>query len=179
MLLEQNGKASSSKRTKHINVRYFFVKDKIAKGEIELEHCPTEVMWADMNTKPKQGRAWIVFRSMLMGIPDNYNDKKEGIARAKAMAKQKKEGEDLERKKTIEQAVAMTPDRLQECVGENQNKENAPPRVNKRHKKNPAIMVVRGRRWSPSIYRNARLAGFEVNRRSSLGRGVRSIELTF
>jgi hypothetical protein len=95
------------------------------------------------------------------------------------MAKQKKEGEDLERKKTIEQAVAMTPDRPKECVGENQNKENAPPRVNKRHKKNPAIMVVRGRRWSPSIYRNARLAGFEVNRRSSLGRGVRSIELTF
>jgi hypothetical protein len=134
MLLEQNGKASSSKRTKHINVRYFFVKDKIAKGEIELEHCSTKVMWADMNTKPKQGREWIIFRYMLMGIPENYNDQKEGIARAKAMAKRKKEAEDLEHKETIEQAVAMTPDQLQECVGENQNK-NVPPHVNKRHKR--------------------------------------------
>ena len=119
-------------------------------------------MWADMNTKPKQGRAWIVFRSMLMGIPENYNDEKEGIARAKAMAKRKKEAEDLERRKTIEQAVAMTPDRPQECVGKNQNK-NVPPRVNKRHKTNPAIMVVRGQCWSPSIYCNAHLAGFEVD----------------
>jgi hypothetical protein len=49
-------------------------------------------------------------------------------------------------------------------VGENQNKENVPLRVNKRHKKNSAIMVVRGQRWSPSMYRNARLAGFEVDR---------------
>jgi hypothetical protein len=27
ILLERNGKASSSKRTKHINIRYFFVTD--------------------------------------------------------------------------------------------------------------------------------------------------------
>jgi hypothetical protein len=110
MLLKQNGKASSSKRTKHINVQYFFVKDKIAKGEIELEHCPTEVMWADMNTKPRQGRAWIIFRSMLMGISEDYNDEKEGIARAKAIAKRKKAAEELERKRTIEQATTITPD---------------------------------------------------------------------
>jgi hypothetical protein len=54
MLLEENGKASSLKRTKHINVQYFFVKDKIEKGEVRLEHCPTEEMWADINTKPKK-----------------------------------------------------------------------------------------------------------------------------
>jgi hypothetical protein len=167
MLLERNGKASSSKRTKHINVRYFFVKDKIAKGEIELEHCPTEEMWADMNTKPRQGRAFIVFRSMLMGIPEDYNDEKEGIAREKAMAKRRREAEDLERKKTIEQAKAMTADRPQECVGVNADKENIAPRVNKTHrrqKENPAIMLVRGRRWSPSIYRNARLAEYDIDR---------------
>lgn len=34
MLLECNGKASSSKRMKHINVRYFFITDRIAKGEV-------------------------------------------------------------------------------------------------------------------------------------------------
>ena len=66
-------------------MQYFFVKDKIAKGEVVLEDCPTKVMWADINTNPKQGRAWIIFRSMLMGIPEDYDDAKEGIARAKAM----------------------------------------------------------------------------------------------
>ena len=34
MLLERNGKASSGKRTKHINVRYFFITDRISKGEV-------------------------------------------------------------------------------------------------------------------------------------------------
>jgi hypothetical protein len=33
MLLEKNGKASSGKRTKHINIRYYFVTDRISKGE--------------------------------------------------------------------------------------------------------------------------------------------------
>ena len=37
MALEKNGQASSSKRTKHIRVRYFFIKDKIDQGEF----CPT------------------------------------------------------------------------------------------------------------------------------------------
>eukprot|EP00978_Attheya_sp_CCMP212_P048299 scaffold500167_cov161-Attheya_sp.AAC.1 len=33
MLLENNGRASSSKRTRHINIRYFFVTDRIKAGE--------------------------------------------------------------------------------------------------------------------------------------------------
>jgi hypothetical protein len=32
ILLEKNGRASSGKRTKHINVRYFFIKDRIRPG---------------------------------------------------------------------------------------------------------------------------------------------------
>ncbi len=42
ILLETNEKASSSKRTKHIKVKYFYIKDKIHQGEITVEHCPTE-----------------------------------------------------------------------------------------------------------------------------------------
>ena len=164
MLLERNGKASSTKRTKHINVRYFFVKDKIAKGEIELEHCPTEIMWADVNTKPRQGQAFIVFRSMLMGISKDYNDEKEGIARAEAMKTREEARSVDEERKSMESAVKMTPNPPQECVGDIADKENVPPRVRKRHKKNPPLMLVRGRRWSPSIYRNARSAGFSTER---------------
>jgi hypothetical protein len=164
MLLERNGKASSSKRTKHINVRYFFVKDKIAKGEIDLEHCPTEEMWADVLTKPRQGKAWIVFRSMLMGIPEDYNDEKEEIARAERVEAEQRRKELDAKQKSMDSPATMTTNPSQECVGGSPIKENSPPRVNKRRKRNPPIMLVRGRRWSPSVYRNARLAGFSAER---------------
>ncbi len=44
ILLETNGKASSSKRRKHIKVKYFFMKEKADDREIIIEHCPTEQM---------------------------------------------------------------------------------------------------------------------------------------
>ncbi len=69
MLLETNGKASSSKRTKRIKVKYFFIKDKVNQGEVTIEHFPTEQMWTDINTKPKQGLVYRVFRGHVMGIP--------------------------------------------------------------------------------------------------------------
>ena len=62
ILLKNNGNGSSSKPMKHIKVKYFFVKDKIDNGEISLEHCPTDQMWTDINTKPKQGLVYCVFR---------------------------------------------------------------------------------------------------------------------
>ena len=68
MLLEKNGRMSSTKRTKHIDVRYFFVKDKIDKGELRLEHCPTKEMWADYFTKPLQGSTFYALRDKIMNI---------------------------------------------------------------------------------------------------------------
>ena len=53
--LAVNGTLSSSKRTKHIKARYFFIKDKIEEGEVEIRYCPTEKMWSDVLNKPKQG----------------------------------------------------------------------------------------------------------------------------
>jgi hypothetical protein len=66
ILLENNGKASSSKRTRHINIRYYFVTDRIANGEISIEYCPTKQMIADFFTKPLQGAAFIGFRDFIM-----------------------------------------------------------------------------------------------------------------
>jgi hypothetical protein len=68
ILLEKNGKASSSKRTKHINVRYYFVTDRIKKGDITVEWCPTGEMTSDFMTKPTQGAAFKKFRDRLMGV---------------------------------------------------------------------------------------------------------------
>jgi hypothetical protein len=42
---------STSKRTKHIEIRYHFTKNAIMDGEIVLEYCSTTEMVADMMTK--------------------------------------------------------------------------------------------------------------------------------
>ncbi|CAI7930172.1 unnamed protein product [Closterium sp. NIES-54] len=47
-IANKNGFAN---RTKHIALRYFFVKDKIEKGRLELSYCPTSEMAADYLTK--------------------------------------------------------------------------------------------------------------------------------
>jgi hypothetical protein len=36
ILLETNGKGSSGKRTRHMNVQYFFIKDRIQSGELTM-----------------------------------------------------------------------------------------------------------------------------------------------
>ncbi len=55
ILLETNGKFSSLKHTRHIKIKYYHMKEKKDDGKIQFKHCPTEQMWADINTKPKQG----------------------------------------------------------------------------------------------------------------------------
>lgn len=47
MPLMKNGKLSSRKRTEHIDVRNFYVKDLIDRGIIKISHCITEEMIAD------------------------------------------------------------------------------------------------------------------------------------
>ena len=75
MLLEKNGKASSGRRTRHISIRYFFVTDRVAKGEVVIKYCPTKEMLADFLTKPLQGTPFRQFRDTIMNIdPANQTD---------------------------------------------------------------------------------------------------------
>lgn len=67
ILLEKNGRTSSSKRTKHIEIRYYYVADRIAKKDLKVVWCPTDQMIADFLTKPLQGKAFVKFRNLLMG----------------------------------------------------------------------------------------------------------------
>jgi hypothetical protein len=72
MLLAKNGRASSSKRTRHINIRYYFVADRIKNGELRVEYCPTGDMVADFYTKPLQGSLFRRLRDMILNIkPDD------------------------------------------------------------------------------------------------------------
>ena len=77
ILLANNGRWSSSKRTHHIKSRYFFIKDKVDSKEVSIEHRPTNEMWSDMLTKPKQGKGFRTDRSMLMNCAENYDDDAE------------------------------------------------------------------------------------------------------
>jgi hypothetical protein len=70
ILLETNGRGSSGKRTRHIDVRYFFIADRVKSGEIRIEHCPTGIMIADYFTKPLQGALFCKLRDMIMGNTD-------------------------------------------------------------------------------------------------------------
>ena len=70
MLLHNNGKSSSSKRTRHLNIRYYFLSDRIANGELRVEYCPTDDMVADYFTKPLQGDKFRKFRKIIMNLQD-------------------------------------------------------------------------------------------------------------
>jgi hypothetical protein len=72
--LAKNGYVSSSKRTKHIIAKYFFVRHFHNSGELDLQYCPTEHMWADVLTKPLQGAKFRLMRSFLMNCPIDYSE---------------------------------------------------------------------------------------------------------
>ena len=57
---------SMSIRTKHISIRYFFIRDIIKRELINLTHTPTSEMIADILTKPIQGKLFLNLRSRLM-----------------------------------------------------------------------------------------------------------------
>ena len=70
MLIKTNGSMSSGRRTKHINARYFMLADRVASGEVEVEHYPAECMWDDVLNQSKQGTMYRIFRSKLMNKPE-------------------------------------------------------------------------------------------------------------
>jgi hypothetical protein len=82
--LENNGKQSSTKRTRHINIRYFYITSKIKSGRVRVIYHPTKQMVSDYLTKPLQGSLFRTHRNSIMGNDENsiakcikeYNDAK-------------------------------------------------------------------------------------------------------
>jgi hypothetical protein len=66
--MEKNGKMSTGKMTKHINIRYFFCTDRIKKGILSVEDCPTLDMIADYFTKSLQSSLFRKLRDLILGI---------------------------------------------------------------------------------------------------------------
>jgi hypothetical protein len=85
--LENNGQASSTKRTRHINIRYFYVTSKIKEGSMRVIYHPTKQMVSDYLTKPLQGSLFRTHRNSIMGHSEDsisrymkeYSDAKTAI----------------------------------------------------------------------------------------------------
>ena len=66
--LAENGKASSGKRTRHFDIKYFYITDLIARDEVKIKYCPTEDMEADYMSKPTVGKKFSKFREIIMNL---------------------------------------------------------------------------------------------------------------
>ena len=65
---ETNGRNSCGSKSRHINIRYFWIKNRLESERIKVKHCPTLQMLADFFTKPLQGSLFVKLRDVIMGI---------------------------------------------------------------------------------------------------------------
>ena len=66
--MEKNGRESSSKRTRHINIRYFYITDRIKNNDLRVIYCPTDEMNGDYYSKPLQGKKFRKFRKVILNL---------------------------------------------------------------------------------------------------------------
>jgi len=61
----KNGRPTSD-RSRHVNIRFFYIKDRVDSGEISVKYKPTADMIADILTKPLQGALFKRLRAALL-----------------------------------------------------------------------------------------------------------------
>ena len=66
IVLAEKGR-STSDRSRHIHIRYFYVKDNILRGDIKLMYQESQDIVADILTKPLQGELFRKLRGRLLG----------------------------------------------------------------------------------------------------------------
>lgn len=71
MKLANYGQQSSSKRTRHIDVQYYFVTDNTQQKLVRIVYCPTGDMISDFVTKPLQGSLFRRFLNEILNISPN------------------------------------------------------------------------------------------------------------
>ena len=64
--LQENGKESCGKRTRHFNIKYFYITDLIKQKQVEAKYCPSDYMLADYMTKPLTGEKFERNRNIIM-----------------------------------------------------------------------------------------------------------------
>ncbi|GJU40062.1 retrovirus-related pol polyprotein from transposon TNT 1-94 [Tanacetum coccineum] len=69
-------------RTKHIDIRYYFIRDYILKSDIELHFVPTDLQLADIFTKPLAEPSFtrLVAELGMLNIKKQVSDKKKALS---------------------------------------------------------------------------------------------------
>ena len=70
MCLEANSKKSSTKRTTHINIRYFYVTIKIKSGDVVIVCHPTSKLLEDYFMKPLNRTNVKNYCNIIIGVDD-------------------------------------------------------------------------------------------------------------
>jgi hypothetical protein len=73
MKLEEKGKESSGKRTRHFEIKYFYVTDLVGRNEVKVIYCSTDKMIADYHTKPLTGWKFRFFRDLIMNLSGKHH----------------------------------------------------------------------------------------------------------
>ena len=59
---------TTSERTRHIAIKFYFISDRYQSKEIDVEYIQTDQMIADALTKPLQGEKFRKFRNLILNI---------------------------------------------------------------------------------------------------------------
>jgi hypothetical protein len=70
---------SGGERTRHIDIRYFWVKDRVDRGEATIVHEGTAELYATVLTKPLQGSQFVYGRGCLTGWPATVEEKSKPL----------------------------------------------------------------------------------------------------
>jgi len=79
---------------KHIG--YFFIADRIKKGEVKISYCSTTNMLADVFTKQLQGSTFKKMRNVILNLPDTdkANSKHRRVLECERRNKEKNESKE-------------------------------------------------------------------------------------
>ena len=66
--LQNNGKESSRKQTKHFDITYLYKMDLIKRKELEVKFCPIDKMTANYMTKPLRRDNFFNHRNNIMNL---------------------------------------------------------------------------------------------------------------
>ena len=59
--MTDNGNMSCSSKSRHIDIKFFWITDRVKQGLLRDLHCLTDIILADFFTKPLQGKKFIIF----------------------------------------------------------------------------------------------------------------------
>eukprot|EP00957_Ditylum_brightwellii_P062838 4767856-Ditylum_brightwellii.AAC.1 len=85
--LKKNKKGLSSKRTRHIDICYFFVTDCIEAGNLTTEYFPTGMMIRNVYTKALQGKTFRTFRDLIINVENQIPNEMPFLPETRLSAK--------------------------------------------------------------------------------------------